>query len=60
MSEKDAGKMFAIYNPEMYGEIILTRNPKPCLKTHAAVPVKKIGDTGEPEYLAMKLKDEMP
>jgi len=49
--------MFTIHDPSMYDEIVLARNPKPSFKTHVVVPIKKIGDPGKPEFVAMKLKE---
>jgi hypothetical protein len=36
---------------------LLVKDGKPYLKTHVVIPVKKTIDTGEPDFLAMKLKD---
>ena len=51
--------MFKIHVPSLYSEIMLVKDPKPFLKTHVIVPIKKVGDPGEPEFIAMKLKENV-
>jgi hypothetical protein len=52
--------LFNIFtSSSMYDEIVITRDPKSYFKTHVIVPIKKVDDPGEPEFIAMKLKENV-